>query len=381
MGWSQPSLPDASKASYSQRELDQIGAYASWAVEGLRSGEALEAMDARRRVADEARPGAAAGLTGASPAFRNAFAQALLGEGLDDVLGVIEGEDTLASVNALLMAGSLAHRRSTGVLEVGLGDDREQVRIGAATGAQMMLTRLSVVEGNEARRWASEVQDAVASALRDEGSAVVARSLISALTSTPRVEVLQRGGLRRAATAMAERSRELAGEMSGAEAVESGWLAAQGKLIGELVTFLRGIGAGAAVDREMMREATFNVGAVMSMFGGTLEELALLDEEAVAEGGEGGRAQAFAGRYRLLMGATEEVGLQTEGLLLGRGIGDRRIIPALTDWFDAGAASADLGDFGVLDAVDSWVGSGGTLTEPPFGYESDEFEFLPGEGG
>jgi len=382
VAFGQPALPDVDRSSYSDGDRSRIDAFASWAV-GELGGEGYAA--ARAAVSEASVPGVSGMAGGSSAAFRNELARAVLGDGEGAIRDAIAGEDEARAVNALLLVGSVAHRRSSALLGVGLNDEREAVRAGAAAGAKVMLTRLSVVEGGEPARWARGTQDLLGEALSEESSGVVARSMVQALTATPNDEELQLAGLRRAASAMSSRSRAVVG-MGGLEAVDGGWLAAQGKLIGEVRALLVRAGAGASVDRGMLRDAGFVVGASLAIFGDALESIAAAEESGELEGvgdgvgdgvGAGGAAMlgaaGFAEAHADLVGAAEQVGLQAEALLLDRPIGERAVLPELRSWLDAGGEAGRLVRSGVMEGIGEGVGEGGKLTRPPFGFEASAF--------
>ncbi len=363
----QPSLPDPGADSYGSNELASIAAYGQWVLDALTSGEPARIVEARRDLVETTAP-STRGVGGASAAFNAAIARTLLSDAADEFMGVITGDDRLAAVNAVLIAGALADRRSVSVIEDGFAEGEPATRLASASAAKLMLTRLTTIETPAAARDAGNVQTAVGRALAEEESPLVASAMVQALMSTPNVDTLHAGGLRRAASALAERMRVLR-EVAPLDAAHSGWFDAASLLLGDVRRQLVEGGLGTDPDRVMLRDAAFVALQVLSI----AEDALLAHAEAEMDGeGDEGVGAAHAEEMLPLIGVAEQVVQQAERALLGgRAIGERGVLPAIEDWLEDGAQPRAFEDAGVAEAIDVWVG---VLTQPPFSFEASAFE-------
>lgn len=367
----QPNLPRANQQQYSDAERERFAEYAEWLTEQIGTGERADAEAARENIAR------ALGRN-ATVRFRLELAQQML---TSDAAfrELCTHEDAWRAVNALMIAGLIADRRSVPALGEGLGDEREAVRIGAAAAARAMMVR-STGEDRTAREQAGALRSELTEALRTEPSAAAARSMIGAMLATPEQGELFDAGLAAAARALSERIETLREDHAGT-LIEDGvvsqtrpadWVGAQTLVVQSAVQRMLNAGRGAELDRAMLVASAKNAALLIANLRDAAAELEAADRAARRAGEEEtDRAQRFARRVRPLVSIAENHLLEVQSSLLGAGlVPPRSVYPAWQQYADRNARLDD-----VREAFDeNWVGDGGALTDPPFGFDAETFQ-------
>lgn len=366
----QPRLPGGNQQSYSASEREQFTEYAQWLADQLSEGQPVDVERARQRASNVLAP------RSASVRFRVEFASQALGTN-GTLIGLVGHEDDFRAINTLLVVGMIADRRSAAPIRVGLDDDRAAVRIAAAAAARTMLARLPGGD-RAAQQSVSELTRALTDTISGETNPAVARACIGAMLSVGTSEMLLDAGLRDAAAAITDRSTDLREEHEGfliedgiiSETPAGGWLAPHAQLLDAARGRMLNAGAGADLPREMLVGIARSGAMTLTLIRDTLAELEDADRQARLDGEEDiQRAERFANVMLPLASLAEGVMVEAQNRALGAGFaGDRTFAPALEDYAE-GRGSIDE----VREGLDEWVGQRGSLLDPPFSFDTDDF--------
>lgn len=283
-----------------------------------------------------------------SVAMRQAFAEAAIAS-LREM--ATSGDDQRA-VTALLVAGNIGDRQSVAIIETGLEDDRDVVKIGAAAGAKAMLRVINGRHGDTQVERQRQVQQHLGDALALTSSGHVAQSLIGALTALPEnpdfmafsSELITREMARQAGS----RRRGLAPK----DALDNGWAGAMERSVAAQLAYQRSAAiSGADVDRETQSESARLAGIALSLVRDLLEQADASEAERV-----------LAPHARLIRASETLLVLVQSNL--DPGASRAQVMGGLIDQNDISALS---------DAIDQWVGPEGVLTAAPFSFRASDF--------
>jgi len=364
--FAQPSLPPIDETSYTASQQRQIADYVAWLAEEIGEGDPDAVEAAREEAADALDPGRV------SARFRSTFAAAALGSD-GPLTPLLVAEHDHRAINALLVAGMVADRRTPRAVAEAFEDDRPAIRAAAAAALRLTLTR-AASESAAGGPIVESAYETLRSALLEEPEAGPAKAIVGAMLSVPGQQATFDAGLRRAAAALRERTIELrdvptdelleTGEIA-AEPL-TGWLAVHGALLAQANRRVLNAGADADLNRQMLADLAFISGMTLAY----VRDAALYLDEVGPSGGELSDlpdATEFAESHRQLVGVSEQLLLSIQAQIFRQPIGRPRVLPALTDFIDEGDADA------LEEAVAVWVGRRGVLIDAPFSFDASLF--------
>lgn len=336
-------LPPVSTERLSPSQEAQVREYVQSRLSTLESDDprGAEAARARRELVEPMRN------RNTSVAMRQAFA----GAAIPGLREMVASDDDQRAVSALLVAGNIGDQQSIDILRSGLDDDREVVQIGAAAGSKAMVRVIDGRLGGRQAERQSQVQRMLGDKLALTRSGHVAQSLIGALTALPENPEFMALSSELIAREMVSQA-SLRRDQAPADALANGWAGAMERSVAAQLAYQRSAAiAGTQVSRETQLASARLAGITLSLVRD------LLDEANDTE------AETALADYGRLIRASETLLILVQSNL-SPGTSGQQVMGALITGSDVS---------GLIDAIDEWVGSGGTLTGAPYSFRASDF--------